>query len=367
MEGMDQFMKLSEKVANNFLHTIVVIDDEAFFGEKISPPGKIVEPGKVGIHKREEYGAIDLKRTQHSLNAKEVIDNFALYGKVCSVLKPEEEQDYSIYKPIAMRTDAFIIDWEIHNDNGEDAIAIIGKIIESDLTFEPRLRLIIIYTGETDIDNITPKIKAKLDDYFDSYETSKDGVTFIKGYLRITVYFKNRLNLKPELHDRVISGENLAKVVSLEFSNITSGLVSNFTLESMSALRDNTHLILGKFGPKIDPPFLSHRALLPNPNDVKYHVIDLLINEYHSILEDYNVGKEVEIESVKAWLDHTNPPNKEILIRSKKVVIDKKCIIEWQEKSLEKSKWYKNLKPSAQKEIKNNIHRQLTNCFCKDN
>jgi len=196
MEGGDSndFMHLSEEVAKKFLHTIVVVDDEATFEKKITSPKVIRTPARRG--KDKDNGSSpedDHKRgTQHSLNAKEVIDNFASKGIVCSILKPEIESDSDLFKSVAKRTDVFIIDWEINNDDGDTAVQIIDDIIKSDKTQEPRLRLLIIYTGETDVDKISSKIQTKLEELFgDNFIVTDNEATFTRGYLRIGIYLKN--------------------------------------------------------------------------------------------------------------------------------------------------------------------------------
>ena len=78
-------------------------------------------------------------------------------------------------------------------------------------------------------------------------------------------------------------------------------------MESMSVLRDNMHLLLGCLGPEIDAPYLSHRVLLPHPEDAQYHAIDIIASEFRSILYDYDIGNKADANIIKSWLDFYKP------------------------------------------------------------
>lgn len=315
-EDSGDFMQLSEEVAKKFLHTIVVVDDEATFEEKRISPKEVITPTRRG--KDRDSGSSsedDHKRgTQHCLNAKEVIDNFASKGIVCSILKPEKESDWALSKSVAKRTDVFIIDWEINNDDGDTAVKIIDDIIKSDKTQEPRLRLIIIYTGETEVYRISSKIITKLEELFDdNIRVTDNETTFSRGHLRIGIYLKNDLGIDPKFKERVIPEENLSRIVSSEFSEITAGLISNVALESISILRDNTHLILGKLGRQIDPPYLTHRVWVNNPDDAMDYAVEIINSEFRSVLENYEVGHKVNSSVIKKWLEFKKPDHKFVI------------------------------------------------------
>jgi hypothetical protein len=318
MEGRDSndFMQLSEEVAKKFLHTIVVVDDEATFEKKSTSPKVIRTPPRRGRDKDNGSSPDDEPKrgTQHSLNAKEVIDNFASKGIVCSILKPEKESDWDLFKSVAKRTDVFIIDWEINNDGGDTAVQIIDDIINSDTTQEPRLRLLIIYTGETDVDIISSKIQTKLKELFgDNFKVTDNEATFTRGHLRIGIYLKNDIGIAPKFDERVIHEKDLSRIVSSEFSKITAGLISNVALESISILRDNTHLILGKLGPQIDPPYLTHRVWVDNPDDAMDYAVEIINSEFRSVLENHEVRHKVDSGVIKKWLEFKNPDNKFVI------------------------------------------------------
>lgn len=299
------FMNLSKEVAERFLHTVVVVDDEAAFGEELPEPKTLEKPGRTAGQEEDKSGggAEQRRPRKHRLDAKKVMDLFASKGMVCSVLRPNKDEDpLRIIGGAAKRADVFMLDWEIHNDDGETAIKIINSIIASDLKDSPRLRLILIYTGEDGIVRISEKIQDKCA----GLKIFGDNFTFSDGHLRIAVFAKEGANVPENLRGRVLSIEELPNRLSVEFAKITSGLVSNVVLEAISVLRDNTHLILGRLGHEIDPSYLAHRVLLPNPDDAMDHVVDIIGSEIHSILENYEVGNIANLDAIKKWLKDSN-------------------------------------------------------------
>lgn len=372
-EVSPDFMDYSKKVAKGFLHTVVVVDDQAEFGEKLLPKPKMLQ--KPGRTARQEEDQSNSGAERHRLDAKKVMDLFASKGMVCSVLRPNEDEDpLSIIEGAAKRADVFILDWEIHNDNGETAIKIINSIITSDLKDSPRLRLILIYTGEDGILRISEKIQDKCI----GLKIFGDNFTFSDGHLRIAIFAKEGAKVPENLRGRVLSIEELPNRLSVEFAKITSGLVSNVVLEAISVLRDNTHLILGRLGPEIDPPYLAHRVLLPNPDDAMDHIIDILSSEIHSILSDHSVGERANIKMIKAWLELKKQKGDTFNVRLDvhNENLDLENICELAENGFIKSKWldgYVKKKHTGigiekindkKDDIEKKVYNALTNTFC---
>ncbi|MCZ7401983.1 MAG: response regulator receiver domain [Candidatus Methanoperedens sp.] len=355
------FMDLSKKVAEKFLHTVVIVDDQAEFGEEVLPKPKtgLQKPPKTGGREEEQSGS---EAGIHRLDAKKVMYLFASKGLICSVLKPNEgENPLSIVERAAKRADVFILDWKIHNDDGAIAIKIISSLISSDLkNNNPRLRLIIIYTGENGIIQISEKIKDK----FSLKICGDDCFTLSEGHLHIAIFAKYGTKVPQQYEKRVLSIEDLSEQLSVEFAKITSGLVSNVVLESMSVLRDNTHIILSKLGPEMDPPYLAHRALLPNPDDATNHVIDIIASEFHSFLENHEIGEKADINAINAWLKIKNS----FILKTPwdDIEFDYSEVCELQRIGIEQSDWFKGLTGNKQQKITANAHKTLTQTFCND-
>ena len=360
MEGENSktFTELSQEVAEKFLHTIVFVDDQARFIEQ-KRPTELEKPGRRGGQGKDAQESSD-KRNTHELDAKKVIDVFASKKMVCSVLKPGEGEDpLGLATKAAERADVLILDWRIYDDDGEKTMGIIGNILASDSTENQRLRLIIIYTAEN-IAGISKKIEEK---YNGDFKVDDKGFTFSRGHLHLAIFAKEGVDVPEEYKDRVLSVNQLSEQVSVEFAKITAGLVSNVALESLAVLRDNTHRIMGRLGAEMDPPYLTHRALLPNPGDAMNHAIDIIASEFRALLDTYEVGEKANLRAIEAWVDLksregtsfevevTNNDRKPVSLRD---------ICEWQRVGIEKYDWGGSLSNKKQK----NIYKTLTQTFC---
>ena len=360
------FMDLSIKVAKSFLHTVVFVDDQATFKDA-QQPTTLTPPKRKS--KTENWSHKLYHRSAHPLNAKMVMDEFASKGMICSVLKPiEGESPLENVEQAAKRADAFILDWKINNDDGETARKIINMLISLEDSEYSRLRLIIIYTGETNIDSISASIKEKITDKFDTDFSSDDNnFAFYKGHLRIAIFAKKETPVNPGFEDRVLSIADLPEKLSIEFAKITSGLVSNVAIESLSVLRDNTHLFLSNLGSEIDPSYLAHRALLPIPDDAKNLAVDIVASEFHSLLENFEVGDVANINAIDAWFRMKKSENSYSLNGSwGDIELTCEDICKCQRIGIEKSGWESRLPKKKRNNFKNNVHSTLTQTFCDD-
>jgi len=360
------FMKLSTDVAKRFLHTVVFVDDQAIF-EEIQQPTELTPPKRIAIKEKDSQEGFH--RSAHTLNAKKVTDEFASKGMICSVLKPNEGDNTIAYvKQSAKRADVFILDWDVNNDSGETAREIINMLISLDDSEYSRLRLIIIYTGEPDIYSISASIKEKITEEFDTdFRLDDNDFAFQKGHLRIAIFAKEETIVNPGCEERVLSITDLPERLSTEFAKITSGLVSNVAIESLSVLRDNTYLFLSNLGSEIDPSYLAHRALLPVPDDAKNLAVDIVASEFHSLLENYEVGDVANINAIDAWL-RMKKSDKLYSLNGSWGEIKLTCedIRKCQRIGIEKSGWESHLSKKNKKKFIDDVHTTLTQTFCTD-
>lgn len=84
---------------------------------------------------------------------------------------------------------------------------------------------------------------------------------------------------------------------------MTAGLVSNVVLGSLYHIRKNTHKILHNFSEDLDAPYLTHRALLPEPQDAENHLTALVVGELQDVLEEAQVGSLSDLNYIKSWLE----------------------------------------------------------------
>jgi hypothetical protein len=347
------FRQYSETIARNFLQTVVVVDDRAYYGleessrptEPIKSPARprfteseeIPEAQEEGSQEEESAAAnheveddlsreitqplIDQARTPketsedraHILNAKYLTESFAERGMVCSVLRPEgfevEHLDKKVYR-LAERADIVMLDWVLHQDvDGAKVTELIVGMTKT-AAERNRVRLIVVYTGELGLFGIIDRVEGALRSNGVTNVSRVDDFTLVSGPTRIAVYAKNNLGgvgLSDELRARLVPADSLPDKLISEFTEMTAGLVSNVALDSLAAIRSNTHRILSTFNPDIDAPFLAHRAMSPQPEDAKDLLAHLVGTELLAVLEGHEVGKAADekggVDVIKAWIE----------------------------------------------------------------
>lgn len=294
------FFETSKEIANEFLQNIVFIDDKAY---------------------------LDEERNSHEFNALEMTQVFAKSQKVCAVYKPKTLGDIDNLAQLAKKADITVIDWQLNikeneeqesseEDVGEDGPhtrKIISEILTNPLTGQRSLKLILIYTGETNLYNITDAI-------FD--DLTKQGIkglqtedcTVFTDNIKILVVAKpsadekdieTRFKHLPKLNEKVVKYENLPDFILVEFTKMTSGLLSNFVLQSLTALRDNTFNLLNTFDKSLDPAFLAHKALLSAPNDASDQILEVLGSEIKSLLINFNTTEAISKDSIMQYVEST--------------------------------------------------------------
>ena len=337
------FHEISEECVKSFLHTVVVIDDQAFLPRHTQPTegldtpglpmpgaaqqgdahGKAQQPEEAGAKPPQEQqvvpqdapgkevaaveSAVAVETPDFDLDSEEVIRLFAKTGIVCAVLQPEAATAGGHLRcenmPAATRADALILDWRIHDTDGDHALSLIRDVLEVDKKHSGRLRLILIYTAEPDLSSVHKQLSKALAEDKSGVTVDPDYLTLNKPGLRIAVLAKPTSLLKPEWKKHIVDLEDLPSRMITEFAKLTSGLVSNVALESLAVLRKQTHTLLAQLGRDLDAAYLTHRALLPNPDDSIEHVADLVAGEIGALLQAYEVGKISGAASVEAWVN----------------------------------------------------------------
>src|SRR5690606_18895547 len=114
-------------------------------------------------------------------DVKAVVKSFARDKKACSVFQPEVENDIRFFTEIAQKADVVVLDWriminpdvndelddeddaEVNDPSGHYTKQIINDLLESKSS-QNSLKLIVIYTGNTELLEIAASILASLQD-----------------------------------------------------------------------------------------------------------------------------------------------------------------------------------------------------------
>lgn len=309
-----EFDKRMRQIVDDFLQTVVVVDDRGI--PRDSPPpsdladpdeliGGGAAPGGTAITKlKEPTGS---KADTHDLDPRELIDTFANAGMVCSILDPEAVG--TRLTRTAARADLLVIDWWMRGTRGECACELISEVLKADEdAASRRLRVIAIYTGQDDLVGVANEVEKVLDEAYPdvSLEREEDGLEMTKGPVRIVVLAKEAVRIPDHaIRRNRVPVAGLPDRLADEFAQLTRGIVSSVGLRALAAVRQDTHRILQKLGPELDPGYLGHRIALRRPSDAEAHVIEMVTSEIGSVLSGSEVGKAAGTEAIQAWLKAT--------------------------------------------------------------
>ena len=100
---------------------------------------------------------------------------------------------------------------------------------------------------------------------------------------------------------KTVLEDQLPSLVITDFAEMIEGLLPNVAMSGLAALRERTHHVLRQFDATLDPAYLGHRTLLPDPNDAEDHLVFALGSEILSILKDDAPGKHAGLGVVRTW------------------------------------------------------------------
>lgn len=292
------FFNKSKAIANDFIQSIVFLDDRAYTRDNQHGQGNV-----------------------NDLHAPEISKIFAKEKKICAVYDPETLNDISDFKLIAIKSDIVILDWfidineEIENVNEEDdadeydvrgkyTLDVISNLITPDNS--DRLKIVLVYTGEVDLVEISEKIR-DLNPNF-SYDLNDlklqigKTIIFVRAKSNNQEGNDNRFNHLPNLNDKVLKYRELPDFLLEEFTKVTSGLLSNFALLSLHKLRSNTSKIIGLYNRDLDHAYLEHKSSIPNQDDAEDLILEVFKDSIGDLLHYEKVHKSISKTDISNWI-----------------------------------------------------------------
>lgn len=303
------FFEKSKEIANDFIQSIVFLDDKA-------------------------YKDANKENPAHDFNALEISKVFAKEKKICAVYIPESKEDIENFKSIADKADVVVLDWQIvfsqevkpgseEEDAPDEPRGIYTKEIIKEILFDNEdiknsLKLIIVYTGDfTILEEISEEIFKEVFNSSENYLLDKTDCSIKSSQIKILVRAKSAEIANPankaKYEGFMVKYEDLSSFILAEFTQMTSGLLSNFALMSLTTLRKNSSKILGLFSKEMDNAFLSHKSLLPSQEDAEDLLIYLLGDTISDLLF-YNKTNETTRSQIEDWVTaNIIEENKELL------------------------------------------------------
>ena len=327
----NNFSEISKQIANDFLQSIVFIDDKAFINSE--------------------------HRGNHDFDAYSVSKIFAEKNKICAIYKPKTAADIVSLSCIATKADITILDWQIFLDGeavpqgreeddedvvdprGSHTMSIIKSILSDNVNQEGSLKLIIVYTGETDLEGIAARIFNELTAANVS-NLQREFCAIFKPNIKILVLAKpdnevdeggqmrSKFQHLPQYNVLVKTYEQLPDLILYEFSKMTSGLLSNFVLRSLTILRNNTFKFVKLYNKELDIAFLIHRLLLANQDDSKEQLIEIFADSVEALLSYNQVDEILSATNINHWVD-TKAFSKNITISNRNITINNAFIKTW--------------------------------------
>ena len=308
--------EMSRDIAQRYLNSAVILDDEAEFRPRSEQPTEgLIAPTLDTPPTKDPAPEFAAEANAHPLDAKLLTDAFADEGLVCSVIKPVEGGRFAErIEYIAGKADIVVLDWTLLGEkNAEDGSAagdatlnLIDSILRNNSG--SRISLIAIYTFVDDLESIAESIKIRIQDH--QSNVARTGTIVLGDQLLIHVISK-----------KIVLEDQLPSLLITDFSKMIEGLLPNVAMSGLAALRERTHHILRQFNATLDPAYLGHRILLPDPNDAEDHLVFALGSEILSILEDDAPGKHAGLVASRVWINEApnrlgidlsepiNPPN----------------------------------------------------------
>lgn len=305
MSRASAFEKRGLRVAGAFLQSALLLDDQAYPGEEPADVvGKLETPVLYFAeepHKEGESAAAIAAATHgnYPMPTRDIVRAFADSGIVCAVLDPEED----VQKWPSLQPDITILDWYIRDETGERAQRLLADLIVRERASHPhQVRLVLVYTTEQDLLDIREKLSKLLESLEGEspVEFGRTGLSW-EGW-HFVVLAKPGTPVAADLGSLVVEYADLPQRVIGEFSAIVGGLLPNIAIAGLTAIRRNTHRILRRFSSALDPPYLTHRALLPNPADAEEHLVSLLGSELTAVLEDEGVSEISDSDAAREWI-----------------------------------------------------------------
>lgn len=317
------FENITKEVVNRFLQNILFIDDKAYQKEN----------------------------KENAFDAEKISMLFAKTGKLCTVYAPISENDICSCAFLFAKSDVVVLDWYLDldtnkDDGDEETDAEIDeprgfytrtliKGIVADAKDE-KLKLVIVYTGETDLKGITDDIYNDVEEY-GNFKCGDCRVYSSNVAIVICAKYNGKEQFKhlEDLKSKVVKYENLPYFVMNEFSKLVNGILPNYALSAISAIREQTSKILNVYSGETDYAYLGHRVLLKNQKDAQ----QLLVKVFGESISDLIASYSSEIDNwLFPWVDYIFQDAKVVKINNKEITIDGKLL---KELLLDNSETYK--------------------------
>lgn len=311
---MTELTDFYRQKVTDFLKTVVCFDDRAYEGghegagavriAAKAPDGFSEDVGEVGNGVISGVVGCDPAGSNTGFDEKALTDAFAEMEILCSVIKPDTDgaRAKKQIENLARTADVAICDWEFYDDISIAREAIVN-IVSEDEKRGGCLRLIVIYSDGNGPD-VTTELSGLLEQL--GFKYSKDKFELQNAHSLIVFFQKPGLNLPTVPAELVVEYKDLPGRVIDSFTKLTSGLLPAAALSAISVIRQQSHHLLAAFPATLDGAYLTHRCLIPDPNDAEQFFLDLFEGEIGALLAHSRMNEAVDSARCEAWVEKNN-------------------------------------------------------------
>ena len=282
MRSVEDFQSRSRAFAQRFLKTAVVVDDRAYIPSNAddSPQMEVRTPGRRPPVSSQEDQHSPGSRSEHTLNARSIMDSFSSLGVICGVLGPEHSELEAM-----RQADIVVLDWLLRDASSEYTLNLLRNLLAGE-TERNSLRLVAIYTGEARLEEIHQAVFDELDENALEPKEMENKTTIPYRHGRIVLYAKSAVNLTNNLQDRSVAESELPRKLVRDFASMTEGLLPGIALTSLTAVREGEHKILDRFCAELDPAFLAQMACLLHPEEAERQIVVHVAEELRGLADE---------------------------------------------------------------------------------
>lgn len=330
MTAVSAFETLCRDVAQQFLRTAILIDDQIVTpsdshidvpARPLTPPPFMAKPeveivldaahaasGDLkGPASVDREGKAAVRETEESTVAiKPLADAFLDQKIICAVLNPVADDEGSQIVERAVNAASFadivIIDWFLRTGDAELTLESLTALLAADAESNGRKRLIIVYTSAAPLEDRRDELKARIQQQqLQCDDIDADYPALRSGSSRIIFVEKASAG-------RGVAVEQLPEIALAEFAKEALGLMPIFALGAIARIRDATHHMLSVFKSNLDAALVGHRMVLIEPAGARDFVLEVLLLQLKGVLSaDTTLDGVVDAGAVGAWFDHQFP------------------------------------------------------------
>lgn len=295
-EGMGEVPQVVEVTAGENREIVeLAVEGRTIANEKTSTAeGEVIE---------EETADAENTRV-HNLNVREISDAFAEQEIACAFVLPfdEDKDEAKIFSRImaaSIPADIVVIDWYLRDKKPKFTKRVLAAIAEKDAGEKGRLRLICVYTGQTDTEAVTKdSVAALLAGGLKSDKIDEEAGCAYGNHHCLLV-----------LNKQDVHGAALPLRILEALTELSDGILPAFALAAVAAVRRNVHHIITRFSSDLDAAYVANRLITDPPTEVAELIRELFISECDNALGLEQVADHfLSEDQIKYWFANLDQP-----------------------------------------------------------